>query len=207
MDLKKQIITFLKSLDVDDVGFADIKLYKRIENGLIPQEMLPSAKTAIVYLYLLKKLEERYGKWYIASLLNFQNRINKKLIELLNKFGYEAKGIGDNEYDRKTLVGKLSFRQLAVLSGLGSIGKNSMLIHKKFGPRIVLGIVLTNAEILPDEPFKDDLCINCGICEKACPVKAICENFDRWKCKNRRETLRKGCGIPCTILCPIGADK
>ncbi|MFH1896407.1 MAG: 4Fe-4S binding protein, partial [bacterium] len=107
-------------------------------------------------------------------------------------------------YCRKTLIGKISFRQLAVLAGLGSIGKSQMLIHKTLGPRCVIGVVLTNAEIKLDTPQKTDLCIDCGVCEKMCPTKALDKNYDRWECKNRRKILKRGCGIPCVELCPIG---
>jgi len=199
----KEEITNFKFLDVDDIGFADVKLYKRIENGSIPNEILSNAKTAIVYTDRLEKLD-KYGRWYIVSLINYQSRINKKLIKFLNGKGYDAIGISDNEYDRKTLVGKLSFRQLAVLAGLGSIGKNQMLIHPKFGPKVILGVVLTNAEIGANSFKKQNLCTKCGVCIKSCPIKALNNGYDRLKCKNRRKILGKGCGTPCINLCPIG---
>jgi len=205
LSLKNQITGLLKSLDVDDIGFANVKLYKRIENGYLPNEILPNTKTAIVYVDRLEKLD-KYGKWYIVSLIYHQSKINKKLIKLLNEKGYDANGISDNEYSRKTLVGKLSFRQLAVLAGLGSVGKNQMLIHPKFGPKVILGVVLTNAEIKTNSLRKQNLCNECGLCIQSCTIKALDNKYDRWKCKNRRKILGKGCGTPCINLCSIGKD-
>lgn len=204
MSLKNKITCLLKDLDIDDVGFADASLYKRVEGGSIPNEISPRATTVIVHLYQLKKMEERYGKWYIVSLNNHISSTNKKLVEFLANLGFEARGIQENEYSRKTLVGKISFRQMAVLAGLGSIGRSSMLIHSGFGPRVVIGVVLTNAKIAPNKPFERALCTNCGICTESCPIKAINDKFNRWKCKNRRKILKKGCGTPCVELCPIG---
>jgi epoxyqueuosine reductase len=192
------------SLNLDGVGFADVKKYQRIEGGLSPLEIFPKAKTAIVYLFQLEKLTKEYGHWYVVSLNNFVSSTNKKLIEFLASKRYMAVGINENEYDRKTLVGKVSFRQLAVLAGLGSIGLNQMLLTPKFGPRIVIGAVFTDASIKPDQPFWEDLCTQYGICKNGCPTGAIDKTFSRFKCKNRRKILGTGCGIPCVDLCPIG---
>ena len=208
MKLKRQVVKFLKELDIDDVGFADVASYRRIENASIPQEILPNCKTAIVYLTELKKLEEKYGKWYIVSLVNHLSKTNKKLIGLLEEEGFAGRGVGENEYCRETLVGKISFRQLAALANLGSIGENQMLIHRTLGPRCVIGVILTDAKIKPSTSQKKlKLCTGCGICKKLCPVEALNKAYDRWKCKNRRKILGKGCGIPCVNLCPVGKIK
>lgn len=186
------------------MGFADTSRYNKVGNASTPQEILPTCKTAIVYLTELKKLEEKYGKWYIVSLVNHLSRTNKKLIDLLGKEGFTGKGVGENEYCRKTLIGKISFRQLAVLAGLGFIGKNQTVIHKTLGPRCVIGVVLTNAKIKSDNPQKARTCMDCGICKQRCPVKAFNGHYNRWMCKDRRKILGKGCEIPCINLCPMG---
>lgn len=202
--LRTEIVRFVRVLDVEDVGFADVRLYRRVNGGQVPSEILPGAKTAIVYISLLRKILEKYGKWYVVSLVNHIGQTNKRIVTFLEKRGYSARALSENEYCRTTLVGKISFREMAVVAGLGSIGKSTMLLHPKFGPRIVIGVVLTNVEIKPDKPFNQNLCTDCGICVNACPTGAIGEQFARWRCKNRRKILKKGCGIPCIELCPIG---
>lgn len=132
------------------------------------------------------------------------SKTNKQLVKFLSKKGYASRGMGENEYCRKTLVRKISFGQMAVPAGLGSIGKSSMLIHPKFGPQIVIGVALTNAIIEQDKPSKQVLCTDCGICVNACPIGATGEKIGQWRYKNRRKRLKKGCGIPCVELCPIG---
>jgi epoxyqueuosine reductase QueG len=78
--------------------------------------------------------------------------------------------------DYKNLIGDLSHKHAAVLAGLGQMGKSSLLITPQYGNRVYISSVITNAPLEPDEPFKEDLCKDCDICIKACPVKAIFES-------------------------------
>ncbi len=57
--------------------------------------------------------------------------------------------------------------------GLGMQGKNTVLITIYYGPKIRLGVVLTSAEIEPDNPFSGYLCNDCKRCIRACPIKAL----------------------------------
>jgi epoxyqueuosine reductase len=84
------------------------------------------------------------------------------LVDYLTKQGYEAR-----------LSLSLPLKTSAVQCGLGSQGKNTLLITPEYGPRIRLIAVLTNAELDKDEPFTDDLCGDCQKCVKACPTKAL----------------------------------
>lgn len=204
VNLRDEIVEFSRDLDIDAVGLADVSLYRRVASAAVPAELLPGAKIAIVYLLTFAKLEQKYGRWYVVSLNKHISTTNKHFAGFLEKRGYEARGVQEAEYSRKTLVGKISFRQMAVLAGLGSIGKNQMLLHHRFGPEVVIGVLLTNADLPPDPPGANELCIACDVCLAACPVNAFEESYDRWRCKNRRSILGKGCGIPCVAACPIG---
>jgi len=206
-NLREEIIVFLDSLGINDVGFTDISRYKKIKGGYSPTELFPWAKIAIVYLYQLRKLRKKYGHWYIVSLNNHLSKTNRSLAKLLAQEGYRFDWVGENEYDRKTLVGKISFRQLAILAGLGSIGRNQMLIHPRLGARSVIGVIFTDAPIKPNDPFKQNLCTDCGACEKNCPVSAFANEYNPFVCKARRKILGGGCGVGCIAVCPIGERK
>jgi epoxyqueuosine reductase len=67
----------------------------------------------------------------------------------------------------------LSHKRLAQLAGLGNYGKNALIINPVFGPWIRLATILTNAKMIPDKPFEQDLCSDCEECVKACPVRAL----------------------------------
>ncbi len=59
---------------------------------------------------------------------------------------------------------------------IGRIGKNGLLFHSKYGPRLMLGGIVTTAS-LPSMawPEKDEKGCpkDCFVCQEQCPVKAI----------------------------------
>jgi epoxyqueuosine reductase QueG len=64
----------------------------------------------------------------------------------------------------------------AVLSGMGWIGKNGLLIHKDFGPRVRLGTVLTDMELACENVEMESRCATCSKCVNACPAMALTGN-------------------------------
>ncbi len=67
----------------------------------------------------------------------------------------------------------LPHKRMAQLAGLGSFGKNSLIINPQYGPWFRLQSILTNGELVPDSLFEEDLCGECEECIKACPVGAL----------------------------------
>jgi epoxyqueuosine reductase len=67
----------------------------------------------------------------------------------------------------------IPLKTAAVRCGLGCQGKNTLLIHPTYGPRVRLVSVLTTAQLEIDEPYKEDLCKNCEKCVIACPTQAL----------------------------------
>ncbi|HUW05168.1 MAG TPA: tRNA epoxyqueuosine(34) reductase QueG [Williamwhitmania sp.] len=64
-------------------------------------------------------------------------------------------------------------RAWASRSGLGWIGKNSLLIHPKLGSYTLLAELIVDLEIEPDQPFGNSLCGACTRCIDSCPTGAI----------------------------------
>lgn len=68
----------------------------------------------------------------------------------------------------------LHLRICGFLAGLGEIGYSKMFMSPEFGPRLRLGVILTELELEPD-PLYDgpQLCNKCMACVRQCPGKAI----------------------------------
>jgi epoxyqueuosine reductase QueG len=70
--------------------------------------------------------------------------------------------------------GMVSLKHAAERAGVGSIGKNTLLINERFGNRLRLGGVLTTAPLPADKPLQHSLCIGaCRTCVEVCPVGAL----------------------------------
>jgi epoxyqueuosine reductase len=108
-------------------------------------------------------------------------------------------------------------REAAARSGVGFYGKNTMLITRRFGSWIVLGTLVTQAEVEPT-PRLDLDCGSCTLCIEACPTHALDEPgvLDATRCLSYwtqssapfpdeyREALADqvyGCDI-CQDVCP-----
>lgn len=110
-------------------------------------------------------------------------------------------------------------RPWAKAAGLGWIGKNSLLISRKFGSYLFIGELVIDLKLSYDGPFTGDLCGDCSRCVDACPTGAIvaprivdarkCISYHTIENKNEvplpvREKLRGqifGCDI-CQDVCP-----
>ena len=74
------------------------------------------------------------------------------------------------------IAGKaLSLPHLAVEAGLGTLGLNLQLLTPEYGPRVILGAVVTQADLEADQKLERALCLGeaCGRCLLACPGDAI----------------------------------
>jgi epoxyqueuosine reductase len=74
-------------------------------------------------------------------------------------------------------------REAAARSGVGFYGKNTMLITRRHGSWVVLGTIVTTAEIEATPPL-DAGCGTCTLCIDACPTGALDEPgvLDSTKC-------------------------
>jgi epoxyqueuosine reductase len=65
-------------------------------------------------------------------------------------------------------------REAAVRAGVGFYGKNTMMITRRFGSWVVLGTLVTDAELEATPPLGLD-CGSCTLCIEACPTGALDE--------------------------------
>lgn len=64
----------------------------------------------------------------------------------------------------------------AVESGIGWMGKNTLVLSREWGSRFLLGEIILDIEFVYDSPVTD-YCGNCTLCIDACPTNAIYEPY------------------------------
>ncbi len=84
-------------------------------------------------------------------------------------------------------------RYWAMRAGIGRLGLNGSIIIDGYGSRIFLAEILTTVEIIPDVP-STRRCMECGVCLKTCPGKAIGRNchIDARRCLSYLTIEHKG---------------
>ena len=69
--------------------------------------------------------------------------------------------------------GILSLKHAAQSAGLGTLGKNTLLLNPRFSNRLWLGAVLTDLELEPDPVLEHQCLEGCTHCLEACPRGAL----------------------------------
>jgi len=119
-------------------------------------------------------------------------------------------------------------REAAARAGIAVYGKNTLAITRRHGSWVVLGVLITDAELAPTHPAPEqpawDACGSCRACIDACPTDAIVDDgvLDARRCLSYLSQSRLGelpfaeafedrvygCDI-CQDVCPWnrGADR
>ncbi len=96
----------------------------------------------------------------------FRKRLRKLAAWLRAEFGAEARPMVDTS--------PVLERAWARLAGVGFVGKNGCVIAPGLGSYLLLGEVVTDLALDPDEPM-ETRCGSCARCLEACPTRAFVE--------------------------------
>lgn len=143
------------------------------EKRLDPTQLVPGAKSVITltYNYYQHKEKNTSGP-HIAMYAqgeDYHHVIKNKLKELLELYRTEFGSVEGRCFVDSAPVME---REWAALSGLGWLGKNTLLIHPKRGSYYFLAVMILDIALEPDDPIRDH-CGTCKKCIEACPTDAI----------------------------------
>ena len=197
-EVRQKIEAFCQNLGLDTFGFMKCRrldeletYYKErtaaglqnefeaneLEQRLSTAHYLENGKTilsiAFPYAYDLENSNENGFSIYTKR-LDYHRVVKSyldKVVQYIESLGGQAVALVDSN--------SLPERYIAYLCGVGFIGKNNMLITKKYGSYVFLGEIITNLEIPCDlEKTREEMlshkeCGDCKICLGECPTKSI----------------------------------
>ncbi|MFO7666877.1 MAG: 4Fe-4S double cluster binding domain-containing protein [Desulfobacterales bacterium] len=178
-DYTEKLKRKIKKWGADLSGIADLEPLKELEVN--PPDLLDGFTRAVSIAVMLpvavfEQIKDRPTPLY-ASVYQTANRMLDemafKISVLLQIDGYLSLPVPASQVlDRKNWTGAISHKAVARMAGIGWQGKNLLLITAKYGSRVRLVTVLTNAPLKVDGPVKNR-CGECTMCRDACPVGAI----------------------------------
>jgi len=192
------------------------------DKRLDPTLLVPGAKSVISLIYnyypekdLAKENPETYKIAKYAYGEDYHQVIKDKLKLFLERIREEVGHVEGRAFVDSAPIHE---RAWAKKSGLGWIGKNSLLLNRSMGSFFFLAELIIDLELDYDGPIKD-YCGTCTACMDACPTNAIPEPYvvDGSKCisyftielkeeipaevKGKFENWIFGCDI-CQDVCP-----
>jgi epoxyqueuosine reductase len=187
----KEIIEEMASLftqnNIPVFGIAKASSLENEPSGYRPSDMLASAESILclgvpVPKGIFKCQERSESMYWRAASIYYRNIdmvlmracsiIEEKgevAVPIYACFPYDIKGKGD-------FWAYVSLVKMAEAVGIGKVGKNGLLFSSKYGPKLLLGGIVTTASLPAMAwPERDGRGCpeNCYICQKQCPVKAI----------------------------------
>jgi len=189
----KEIMEEMKNLfaqnSIPVFGIAKASSLENEPSGYRPSDMLASAKSVLCLGIPVPKgifkSEERSESMYWRAASIYYRNIDMVLmracsiIEEISKgevavpiytcFPYDIKGKGD-------FWAYMSLVKMAEAVAIGKVGKNGLLFSSKYGPKLLLGGIVTTVSLPAMAwPEKDETGCpkECFACQEECPVKAI----------------------------------
>nr|WP_320024218.1 epoxyqueuosine reductase [uncultured Acetobacterium sp.] len=219
--MKEVIRKRVLELGADVCGFASVGRFVQAPEGFHPCDLYDDCKAVIVIGFALPKSlfevkpDLLYGYFNNLTIpkVDQLGMMTARIIE--DAYGGTAVPVPcDAPYDywdteKMEGRGLISMKHAAINAGIGTLGKNTLLLDTKFGNRLTVGVILTNLELGSDD-YAESICIEgCNLCIKNCPAQAIKEESVIQKlCRNNAygKTARGFDTVVCNkcrTVCPM----
>lgn len=219
-DYRKSLEKIALSNGIDLVGVADLSNISEIRT--YPRDLLKPYRYGVSLVIALDRFREAYS-FDIEEQVAFPliRGVSCMIAKFIQDHGNTATALDPNDGLRKSgplyYKSKLSMKAVARAAGLGWIGKSAVFVSEKFGPRVCLGVVLTDMPLKAGTPMENK-CGRCERCAIACPVGALTATkfevypsdlhavLQREKCNDWMENRSPTRGFcwECILACPQG---
>jgi len=221
------LLEALSQLDADLVGIASLAEWKGTKLEETALALLPEARSVVVVaketlreILDLTSPTRTQGAASTTDLVNADSaHVSGRLTwaaydvsQAAHSLGFKALPLPSDDcpMDNRFMQAVFSYKHAAQAAGLGKLGWHSLVITPEYGPRVRLGVCLTEAELPPGSESR--VAFNCERCRKCidiCPAGAIKEpspeetyRIDKFACNTYRAAAG-GCS-ECMRVCPPG---
>jgi ferredoxin len=197
-----KVKAFALSQGLDLVGVANIERFNGAPARMHPAAIMPEAKSVVVVARRILRGNwrgiEEGTYWPNYTYFGYHGLLNSFFIPkgvyetacFIEDHGMEAvpyyPGVPESQPPDEPLRPgavaadvQLAIRIVGVAGGLGEMGWSKVFLTKKFGPRVRLAAIITEAELEPDPLVEPgSLCDRCMACVQGCPANAIPHRAD-----------------------------
>ena len=223
--MKDRIKEIFINLGAKVCGVANIDLFINAPKGFHPTDIYSDCKSVIVFAKEIPR-----GLAYVSPRIAYEH-FNSISLEKLDTIAYLASNEIEKIYngnavpipsdgpydywDAKNLEGRgiISMKHAAVLAGLGTLGKSTLLLNSQYGNMLNIGAVLTDLNLTSDTPA-ENICIKeCNLCVENCPVNAINQYIVEQKLCRKYAYSSNDRGFDvvncnkCRAICPMSFGK
>ena len=194
-------------------------LERGLDRRLDPKLVFPELKSVIAVLlpYATNPVGDealRYARYLNGP--DYHDVLKEKLERVFHQLQSNQKTPHLFRYKICVDTSAVLERSWAALTGLGWIGKNTLLIHPQLGSYVFIGVVYTNAIFNEAPQLLKDYCGACVRCLSACPTEALkphdlnanecisyltLEKRGHWENDKKLSGFLAGCDL-CQEVCP-----
>ncbi|MCK4797782.1 MAG: epoxyqueuosine reductase [Spirochaetes bacterium] len=209
--LTDELLEFCGEINVDLVGFADPNYFNRYPQQFRPETYLTGVQTVVIVGFHLFDLG--LDAWCLGNESGSFQFVDQILVLKCSRI---RKFLINKGYNSKTISYKagLYLKEAAALAGIGSIGRNNLLITEDYGPQVRFRAVVTDAPLICGTPINESkYCSSCDLCIEACPASAfpngvynkeLCNNYGYSNLKIVSNYTSIWCN-KCIEVCPVGS--
>lgn len=169
-ELKKRGVNFVKVVDISMLSDEEKRGYSAAI--LIGMALSPS------YIFQLSNGNElEYSEF--SEKEGRVDRLAEFAADFIQAKGYKAyaqseRNLINGFYDADTKTTPLPHKKIAILAGMGWIGKSNLLVTEEYGSALCMCSILTNAPLpTQNKQIRMPKCRGCNVCKNICPAKVI----------------------------------